>query len=108
MIDGLAELRLQECDRLAATAAGLAANKVTVTEGEASLAIVGDGKVDGGGKVSSRSDHRIAMSFLVLGLASKHRVTVDDISPIAASFPGFVNAMTAAGARFDKVKAKRS
>ncbi|MDB5615357.1 MAG: aroA [Devosia sp.] len=108
VIEGLAELRLQECDRLAATAVGLAANKVTVTEGETSLTIVGDGKVDGGGKVTSRSDHRIAMSFLVLGLASKHRVTVDDISPIAASFPGFVDAMTAIGGRFETVKAKRT
>jgi 3-phosphoshikimate 1-carboxyvinyltransferase len=108
VIEGLAELRLQECDRLAATAVGLAANKVTVTEGETSLTIVGDSRVDGGGKVTSRSDHRIAMSFLVLGLASKHRVTVDDIGSIAASFPGFVDAMTAVGGRFETVKAKRS
>ncbi|WEK04082.1 MAG: 3-phosphoshikimate 1-carboxyvinyltransferase [Candidatus Devosia phytovorans] len=106
MIEGLAELRHQECDRLAATAGGLAANKVTVTEGEDSLTIVGTGKVDGGGTVESRADHRIAMSFLVLGLASKRPVTLDDTNAIAASFPGFVVAMAAAGARFETVKGR--
>ena len=106
VIEGLAELRHQECDRLAATAAGLAANKITVTEGEASLTIVGDGKVEGGGTVLSQADHRIAMSFLVLGLASKRRVTLDDTSAIAASFPGFVAAMTAAGCRFETAKGR--
>ncbi|WP_240231368.1 3-phosphoshikimate 1-carboxyvinyltransferase [Devosia lacusdianchii] len=104
VIDGLAELRDQECDRLAATAAGLAANKVTVAEGDASLTIGGIGKVDGGGTVLTRHDHRIAMSFLVLGLASRHKVTVDDSTAIAASFPGFVDAMTALGARFEPVR----
>ncbi|SEP59607.1 3-phosphoshikimate 1-carboxyvinyltransferase [Devosia sp. YR412] len=109
VIEGIAELRHQECDRLAATAAGLAANKVTVSEGEDSLTIGGgEGKVNGGGKVESRSDHRIAMSFLVLGLASKHKVTVDDTNAIAASFPGFVAAMTAVGGRFETVKGKKS
>ncbi len=104
VIEGLGELRHQECDRLAATAAGLAASKVTVTEGDTSLTIGGDGKVEGGSTVESRSDHRIAMSFLVLGLASKRAVTLDDTNAIAASFPGFVEAMTAAGARFETVK----
>lgn len=100
--EGLAELREQECDRLAAIAAGLAANKVTVTEGEDSLTIGGIGKVDGGGMVATRGDHRIAMSFLVLGLASRHKVTIDDGSAIADSFPGFVDAMRGLGARFSE------
>ena len=104
VIEGLADLREQECDRLAATAAGLAANKVTVAEGDTSLTIGGHGKVEGGGVVESRGDHRIAMSFLVLGLNSQKRVTLDDTSAIAASFPGFVEAMTAAGGRFEPVK----
>jgi len=103
-IEGIGELREQECDRLAATAAGLAANKVTVTEGDTSLTIGGIGKVDGGGMVASRGDHRIAMSFLVLGLASAQPVTVDDASAVAASFPDFVATMTAAGARFEPAK----
>lgn len=103
-IEGLAALREQQCDRLAATAAGLAANRVTVAEGEDSLTIGGIGKVDGGGTVLSRGDHRIAMSFLVMGLASHKRVTLDDTSAIAAHFPGFVAAMTAVGARFEPGK----
>ena len=56
--------------------------------------------------VMSHGDHRIAMSFLVLGLASQKRVTLDDTSAIAASFPGFVDAMTAAGARFEPAKGR--
>ncbi|OYX06679.1 MAG: hypothetical protein B7Z15_16270, partial [Rhizobiales bacterium 32-66-8] len=77
-IDGLGALRDQDSDRLAASAAGLAANKVSVVEGSDSLTITGHGRVDGGGTVATRGDHAIAMSFLVLGLASRHRVTVDD------------------------------
>lgn len=106
-IEGLADLRVQECDRLAATAAGLAANKVTVTEGDASLTIGGEGNVEGGGMVATRDDHRIAMSFLVMGLASRRPVTVDDTAAIAASFPGFVATMTAAGGRFEAGKDRR-
>jgi 3-phosphoshikimate 1-carboxyvinyltransferase len=106
VIEGLAELREQESDRLAATAAGLAASKVTVSEGEQSLTIRGGGKVEGGGTVASRGDHRIAMSFLVLGLASHRAVTLDDTNPIAASFPSFVADMTALGARFEPVKGR--
>ena len=106
-IEGLAELRRQPGDRLAAIAAGLAASKVTVAEGEDSLTIGGNGKVDGGGTVASRDDAAIAMSFLTLGLASRHRVTLDDTSAIAAVFPDFVAAMTAAGARFETVKGRK-
>src|SRR5690606_3496399 len=108
VIEGLGELREQECDRLAATAAGLAASKVTVAEGDTSLTIGGNGKVEGGGMVESRGDHRIAMSFLVLGLASQKRVSVDDTSAIAASFPGFVDVITAAGGMFDPVKGRKT
>ena len=104
VIEGLSELREQECDRLAAIAAGLAASKVTVAEGDTNLTIGGIGKVEGGGTVLSQGDHRIAMSFLLLGLNSQKRVVLDDTSAIAASFPGFVQAMTAAGARFEPVK----
>jgi 3-phosphoshikimate 1-carboxyvinyltransferase len=105
-IEGLGELRHQQSDRLSAVAAGLAANRVTVSEGETSLTIGSDGKVHGGASVQSRTDHAIAMSFLVLGLASRNRVTVDDINPIANSFPGFVAAMTAAGGRFETPKGR--
>jgi 3-phosphoshikimate 1-carboxyvinyltransferase len=107
VIEGLALLREQESDRLAAIAAGLAANKVTVAEGDDRLTIGGIGKVEGGGTVQSRGDSRIAMSFLVLGLASHKRVTLDDTSTIETSFPGFVAAMSAAGARLEPVKGRQ-
>lgn len=97
-IEGIAALREQECDRLAAMAAGLVANGVECLEGRDQLLVRGAGGVPGGGRVDTHHDHRIAMSFLVLGFASKAPVTIDDARPIAASFPDFVAAMTAAGA----------
>lgn len=103
-IAGLAALREQECDRLHAVAAGLSANRVVVHEGEADLTVDGAGKVEGGGQVATQGDHRIAMSFLVLGLGSKRGVTVDDSASIAASFPGFVEAMRNLGCRFEPGK----
>ena len=104
-MQGLDELRVKESDRLAATAAGLKANGVDCTEGETSLAVRGrpGGKGLGGGTVATHLDHRIAMSFLVLGLASEHPVTVDDASIIATSFPEFMDLMTGLGAKIDAV-----
>ena len=106
LIEGLAEMREQGGDQLATTAAGLAANKVTVAEGSDSLSVTGGGRVDGGGTVETRGDQAVGMSFLVLGLGSKNRVTVDDASTIAADFPDFVAAMTAIGGRFPPVKGR--
>lgn len=105
-IEGLAELRQLGGDRLSALAAALAVNKVGVTEGEDSLVISGHGKVDGGGTVVTRGDPAIAMSLLVLGLASRHKVTVDDASAIDTVFPGFVATMTTAGGRFPPMKGR--
>ena len=105
-IEGLAGLRQPGGDRLAAIAAGLAANKVGVAEGEDGLTISGNGKVDGGGTVLTRGDAAIAMSFLVLGLASRHKVTVDDASTVDLAFPGFVAAITSAGGRFPPMKGR--
>src|SRR5690606_2749116 len=90
VMDGLEELRVKESDRLAAVAHGLAANGVSCTEGEARLVVKG-GRVKGGGHVPTHLDHRIAMSFLVMGLAAERAVTVDDMAPIATSFPSFVD-----------------
>jgi 3-phosphoshikimate 1-carboxyvinyltransferase len=96
---GLSELRVKESDRLAAIAAGLVANGVD-------CAIIGDdlvvrgGPVRGGGVVETHLDHRIAMSFLVMGLASANKVTVDDETMIATSFPDFKGLMQGLGARF--------
>ena len=97
---GLAELRVKESDRLAATAAGLAACGVeTVIEGD-DLIVMGKGTVPGCGVVKTHMDHRIAMAFLTLGLGAEQPVTVDDIGMIATSFPAFVPLMTKIGAEF--------
>ncbi len=99
---GLSELRVKECDRLAATARGLEACGVEVEEGEDSLVVHGVGvgnKPAGGGTVATHFDHRIAMSFLVLGLASRNPVNVDDATAIDTSFPGFQSLMSGLGAR---------
>ncbi|WP_186388761.1 3-phosphoshikimate 1-carboxyvinyltransferase [Stappia sp. TSB10P1A] len=86
---GLEELRVKESDRLAAVAAGLRANGIDCEEGESSLRVHGRKGPVGGGTVATHLDHRIAMSFLVLGLAADHPVTVDDGGVIATSFPTF-------------------
>ena len=103
VMEGLEELRVKESDRLAAVAAGLKANGVDCSEGEASLVVRGrpDGKGLGGGTVETHLDHRIAMSFLVLGLASEKPVTVDDQTMIATSFPEFMGLMRDLGAEID-------
>lgn len=99
---GLAELRAKESDRLASVAAGLAVNGVRHETGADFLIVHGDGKAPaGGGLVKTHLDHRIAMSFLVLGLASRAPVAVDDGSPIDTSFPGFVALMNRLGARIE-------
>ncbi|RUY37029.1 3-phosphoshikimate 1-carboxyvinyltransferase, partial [Mesorhizobium sp. M7A.F.Ca.US.001.04.1.1] len=106
LMQGLEELRVKESDRLSAVANGLTLNGVDCTEGEASLAVRGKpgGKGLGGhpnGKdttVQTHLDHRIAMSFLVMGLATEKPVTIDDAAMIATSFPEFMGLMTALGA----------
>ena len=100
IMHGLSELRVKESDRLAAVARGLAACGVAVEEGADSLVVHGvGGRPRGGATIASGLDHRIAMSFLVLGLAAEQPVSIDDASPIDTSFPGFVEQMTALGAR---------
>jgi 3-phosphoshikimate 1-carboxyvinyltransferase len=99
VMNGLSELRVKESDRLAAVARGLTANGVACSEGEASLVVEG-GRVRGGGRVTTHLDHRIAMSFLVMGLAAERPVTVDDAAIIGTSFPGFVELLTGLGANF--------
>jgi len=101
---GLEELRVKESDRLAAIVAGLRANGVNVDESEDGM-IVHGGDVAGGGRVVTHMDHRIAMSFLVMGLAAKTAVTVDDVSMIATSFPTFENLMEGIGVEFLRINA---
>lgn len=98
---GLAELKVKESDRLAATAAGLAANGVAAMVDGDTLIVEGIGKVQGGGTVPTHLDHRIAMAFLTMGLASDQPVTVDDATMIATSFPEFRGLMETLGARFE-------
>ncbi len=97
---GVKELRVKESDRIDAMARGLEACGVTVEEGPDWFIVHGRGPggVAGGVTVESRLDHRIAMAFLCLGLASRAPITVDDAGPIATSFPGFVPLMRALGA----------
>jgi 3-phosphoshikimate 1-carboxyvinyltransferase len=100
-MEGLAELKVKESDRLAATAAGLAANGVDArVEGDA-LIVRGGRTVAGGGTVATHLDHRIAMAFLTLGLISERPVTVDDARVIATSFPEFRGLMERLGARYE-------
>ncbi|BAQ16015.1 3-phosphoshikimate 1-carboxyvinyltransferase [Methyloceanibacter caenitepidi] len=98
-MEGLAELKVKESDRLAATAAGLAACGVTARVEGDDLIVTGTGAVRGGGTVATEMDHRIAMAFLTLGLGAEKPVAVDDIAMIATSFPAFVPLMTGLGAR---------
>lgn len=99
MLD-IGELRVKESDRLAAVADGLAKNGVAHEAGTDWLKIRGrpDGGGIGGGRVETHFDHRIAMSFLVMGMAAEKEVTIDDATAIATSFPGFTDLMTELGA----------
>jgi 3-phosphoshikimate 1-carboxyvinyltransferase len=95
---GLKELRVKESDRLIATADLLRVNGVTVEIDGDDLIVEGRGRAAGGGVVVTHMDHRIAMSALVMGLASDKPVGIDDGAFIATSFPGFVELMRALGA----------
>lgn len=97
---GLQELRVKESDRLTATADMLRANGVTV-QIEGDDLIVQGGTVAGGGEVTTHMDHRIAMSAIVMGLASEQPVRIDDSAFIATSFPGFVDLMRGLGAELE-------
>ena len=95
---GLKELRVKESDRLAATADLLRVNGVEVEIEGDDLIVHGKGRAAGGGTVTTHMDHRIAMSAIVLGLASERPVQIDDGTFIATSFPGFVDLMRGLGA----------
>lgn len=95
---GLQELRVKESDRLAATADMLRVNGVDVTIEGDDMIVTGKGRAAGGGTVVTHMDHRLAMSALVMGLASEQPVQIDDSAFIATSFPGFVELMRSLGA----------
>lgn len=100
LMQGLGELRVKENDRLAAVTRGLRVNGVECEEGPEALRVRGGGRVKGGGRVVTHMDHRIAMSFLVMGMAADEAVTIDDQSMIAASFPDFIARFEDIGASF--------
>lgn len=97
---GLDELRVKESDRIATMAEGLRACGAKVEELADGLVIDGTGgdPLPGGATVAARLDHRIAMSFAVAGLVAKQPVVIDDMAPVATSFPGFVDLLTGLGA----------
>jgi 3-phosphoshikimate 1-carboxyvinyltransferase len=96
---GLAELRVKESDRLAAIAEGLARCGVEVAVEGDTLIVEGQGRPPAGGAtIATRLDHRIALSFLVLGLGAAAPVAIDDAAPIDTSFPGFAALMRGLGA----------
>ena len=97
-MNGLAELRVKESDRLDAIADVLSQNGVEVETGPDHAVVRGAGDVPGGGTVATRLDHRIAMSALVLGLSSKAPVAIDDGATIRSSFTSFVDDMRRLGA----------
>jgi len=103
IMDGIHELRVKESDRINATVALLRGNGVSVEETENGMHVTG-GPVSGGSQVdfvaTAHHDHRIAMSALILGLASETGSAVDDASSIATSYPNFFDQLTALGARF--------
>ena len=100
-MEGLGELRIKESDRLAATLAGLIACGVDARAGDDWLVIRGTGMVAGGGQIETHMDHRIAMSFLVLGLGAKAPVVIENAGIIATSFPGFAKLMRGLGAQIE-------
>lgn len=100
---GVKELRVKESDRIDVMAKGLRANGVFVDEGEDWWAVKGNGmgSVKGGSICQTFLDHRIAMSFLVLGLSSQNYVEIDDCLPIKTSFPNFIELMLEIGANME-------
>ncbi|RJE82181.1 3-phosphoshikimate 1-carboxyvinyltransferase [Paracoccus onubensis] len=98
VMNGVAELRVKESDRIDAMALGLRANGVRVEETRDSMTVHGMAAVPGGGLAVTHLDHRIAMSFLVLGLGTGSPVAIDDGSPIMTSFPDFIPLMQGLGA----------
>ena len=108
----IGELRHKETDRIAVMAKGLRLAGVKVDENDTSMYVHGIGngkncsKIKGGFRISSEHDHRIAMSFLTLGLVSDDKIIVDGVSTIETSFPSFVETMNKHGARISRENSK--
>ncbi|MDF3853374.1 3-phosphoshikimate 1-carboxyvinyltransferase [Paracoccus sp. P2] len=101
VMQGVHELRVKESDRIDAMAVGLRANGAEVEDTPDTMTVHGKGGLKGSATCATHLDHRIAMSFLVAGLASEQPISVDDGGPIATSFPDFLPLMQRLGARID-------
>lgn len=104
-MEGLAELRVKESDRLALMANGLKACGVNARAEGDTLIVRGGARPKGHATIGVHLDHRIGMSFLVLGMASEQPIAIDDASAIGTSFPGFVTLMNGLGAKISDVAA---
>ena len=98
---GVAELRVKETDRISVMAEGLKACGVEVSETTDSMTVIGASVIKGGARLASQHDHRIAMSFLVLGMVAQNPVTMLDVATISTSFPDFVAVMNKSGAQLE-------
>jgi 3-phosphoshikimate 1-carboxyvinyltransferase len=97
---GVSELKVKESDRLEAIINMLTASGVKCETKDDDIIIYGNGEVLGGSTIKSNYDHRVAMSALILGLASKSQIRIDDVSPIATSFPNFMEIYQEIGGNF--------
>lgn len=105
VMEGLAELRVKESDRLEAMVRGLKACGVSASSRGDTLTVTGVRRMTGGARIQTDMDHRIAMAFLTLGLGSEAAVTVDDTTMIGTSFPRFREIMEGLGARYAEAQA---
>lgn len=102
--EGVGELRVKESDRISAMTKGLQACGITTREGEDWFEIDGNpGNITGGVTIETSHDHRIAMSFLILGMITKKPIIIDDMRFIATSFPNFIDLINNAGANISIV-----
>ncbi len=100
VMQGIGELRVKEADRIAAMEEGLNTCGVVTRSTEDSLTVVGGADISPQAVIQTYHDHRIAMSFLTLGLVSERSIVIDDVSMIKTSFPNFIDLMTRCGAQF--------
>ena len=97
---GISELKVKESDRLEAIINMLTSAGVECRTQDDDLIIRGNGEVSGGSSIMTNYDHRVAMSALILGLGAKSQIRIDDISPIATSFPDFMEIYNRIGGNF--------
>ncbi len=100
---GVEELRVKESDRLQTVIEGLNANGIKTEHGQDWYTVYGGDTIMGGGTVATHLDHRLAMSFLILGMVSENPVVIDNVEPVKTSFPTFLDLMNELGAEFTDV-----